>query len=677
MKISKNRILVTIFLIILCLQSFGLFSQVTPKKADSFVESMGINIKLDRERYKRSDGFNTTVKPAVQDLGMHHIRSAHFTHGMYGPQNRQLWEDYGTRALFVTGSYEGGQTPQNIRSQSNAAADFIYAVEGQNEPDIFLIEGYGWPYQQYTDRNGNSFTNTRSNYQASRAYHQDMVYYLDNDPKAKDLLVATTPMAFGNNVSKILPVTHDLESFHHYSHRSVVTTNLDNTINQTHGYAQGGTPKPMLLSEFGWKTGGSNSVTEKTQAKNILVGFCEYFNRGIKVSYIHELIHNDWGIIKTDGSRKPAFKAIKEVIELLEEATFNISTKKWMYPSFTPKALDYQVLNANGSTHKLLLQKSSGVYFLLLWQDVDRSNDNGTDKSISDDAVAIEVNGNLRAASQFRFNNSFDLVENDLSINNSSINVNVPDNLVIIRLEVAVSDADHKIENLSNGKVIRADLSGSNVVQHIWNNWDSQKWKFEYLESGFYRIRNKSTNKFLQASDSRSDGVPIVQNTWKNWNIQQWKLVYLGNGYYRIENKAHGKCLRASWNEGDNAPITQHSWNNWNSQTWKLVNLSSSARQSAQEEQVSLELEDFSSVVNVYPNPTNKSLWINYPSDTDGTIQMRVTDLSGKSQLQISAIFKSGINELEINVDSLKNGVYLLILDTKEGLITRQFIVSK
>ncbi|WP_185154138.1 RICIN domain-containing protein [Fulvivirga sp. M361] len=684
MKTNKKRSIAVLFVIVLWLQSIPLVAQVTAKKADAFVGSIGINIKLDRDRYKRDNGFNTKVKPALQDLGIRHVRSSHFAHSTYGPQNRQLWENYGTRALFVTGSYEGGQTPQDVRRHSKAAADYIYAVEGQNEPDIFLVEGFGWPYQQYTDRNGNNHLNTSTDYRASRAWHQDMIHYLKSDPATKDLPVATTPMAFGNNVSKIVPIAHDLESFHHYTHRSTITTNLNNTINQTHGYAQGGTPKPLLLSEFGWKTSGSNSVTERTQAKNILTGFCEYFNRGIKVSYIHELIENSWGLLRTGGVRKPAFNGLKNLISLLGEAKFDKVNKKWNYPDFTTKSLDFEVLNAKGSTHKLLLQKSNGSYFLLLWQNVDRSNDDGTDKTIGNDAVTVKVNGNLASATQFRYDADFNFVENELAINNGAINVNVPDNVVVIRLTVPISQGYRKIENKSNKKVIKIDVNGSNgsaVLQYDWKGWDSQKWAFIHLGGSYYKIQNKQNNRVLQANDSNVDGAPITQRTWNNWNPQKWKLIFVGDGYYRIENKANGKCIQANLSGGNNATIAQRSWNNWNSQKWKLTSLSSDNARKSAEQALNTTVEPLENEAldkwQIYPNPASASLWINYSSDMEGVIKIRVSDLSGKDQSQISDKLVQGMNEFEVNTNTLTIGSYLVTVETSQGVHTKKFIISK
>ncbi len=682
MKTNKNKWTTAIIMMALYLSSHCLFAQVTPKKTDDFIGSMGINIKLDRDRYKNNDGFNTRVKPAIRDLGIRHVRSSHFGHSTYGPQNRQLWENYGTRALYVTGSYEGGLTPQGVRWHSSQAADYIYAVEGQNEPDIFLVEGFGWTFQQYTDRNGNFLVNTSANYRASRAWHEDMVYYLENDPATRNLKIATTPMAFGNNVSKIVPITHDLESFHHYSHRDPITTNLDNTINQTHGYAQGGTPKPLILSEFGWRTSGSNNVTEKTQAKNILTAFCEYFNRGIKVSYIHELIDNNWGLLKSGGVRKPSFNALKNIISLLGEATFDKTNKQWIYPNFTPRSLDLQISGANSSTNHMLLQKSNGTYFLLLWRNIDRSNDNGTDKNNGNDGVTVTVNGNLSAASEFRFNSSFDLVESQLSINNGSVNVNVPDNVVIVRLNVPITSGYRKIENKSNRKVIKIDVSGGNgsaVLQHDWRDWDSQEWKFISIGGGFYKIENKQSGRVLQANDSNADGVAITQRNWNNWNPQKWKIIHVGNGYYQIVNRANGKCVRANLDGGNNTPVLQHGCQNWDSQKWKLASLSpANTREGSKDDSNSLQHETkLSEEWQIYPNPASTRLWVVHPQGVEGRAMIRVMDLSGKELFHSGYRLEQGQDEWEVNISSLPPGAYLLSLETPGETKMKRFMITK
>ncbi len=676
-----------VFFLFFFLSTISVQSQgITPKKTHEFVSSMGINIKLDRSRYNKNDGFNKKVKPALKDLGVRHIRCARFDHSTYGPQSRQLWEQYGIQSLYVTAPYEGGLTPYGVYKNSKAAADYLYAIEGANEPDIFLVEGYGWPYHKYTDRNGNTYTNTSSSYKATRAWHQDMVNRLQQDQKTKNIPIATTPMAFSNNVKKIIPITHDIESFHHYTHRNPVTSNLSNIIRETHQYAQGNTPKLMILSEFGWKSGtGTNAVTESTQAKNILTVFCEYFNRGVKVSYIHELIKNDWGLLKENNTRKPAFKALKNVITVLDEGTFDKTNKKWNFPNFTPKKLEFELLNAHNDTHKLLLQKSNGEYYLLLWRNVDRSNDDGTDKDNWDDTLQIKINGTLTKATQFRFNDAFDLKESSLSTSNNTIEVKVPDNIIIVKLTAStqgISTIPKKIESKSNKKVIKGNINdgnGATIVQYSWKGWNSQRWKFLSVGSGYYKIENRHTKLVLQTNNNNIDGATIIQNKWKNLNTQQWKLIPLANNYYRIVNKENNKCITAFYKGNDNDPIRQYGNQNWDTQKWKIIDAPARTTQQndAEENAPNIILAKDLNKLTVYPNPASNILDVYYFSAYTTPIAISIIDIRGIQRLQHKKTLHKGINNIEFDVSSLPIGAYKVILEVAQEKIVKSIIISK
>ena len=652
-------------------------AQVTPKKAHEFVGSVGINVKLDRDRYKNNNGFNNIVKPALRDLGARHMRGARFANPTYGAQSKQLWEEYGIRALYVTGSYEGGLTPQGVRDNAKAAAEYLYAVEGQNEPDIFLVEGFGWPFQEYTDRNGNFHKNTSSDYKASRVWHQDMIHYLKNDNATKNIPIATTPMAFGYNVPKIVPIAHDLTSFHHYTHRDPVTTNLNNLINQTRGYAQGGANKPMINSEFGWRTTSTNAVTERTQAKNILTGFCEYFNRGVKISYIHELIDSKWGLIKPNGDRKPSFKALKAMIDVLKEGQFNKSSKKWEFPEFTTRSLDFQLQDKHPTTNRLLLQKSNGEYFLLLWRNADRSNNDGSDISNFEDRLTIKVNRKLSAAAQFKYDNNFNLVKTNLTVNNNAVEALVPDNVLIVKLSVPIKADSRKIEDKAKKKVIAApnDNNDVPVVQQTWNGAGRQQWRFIYLSDGFYRIENKHNKKVLQAANSNSDGVQVKQRTWNNWNPQKWRLVHRGNGYFSIINKHNNKCLKSDPNNTSGGKITQYAWRGWDSQRWKLPITDPGNRQSFD---ASLEQADEDSEkLSVYPNPANEQLMVGYSAINRQRATITITDLSGKAVMAVDRELVAGENHWALNITTVPAGAYLLNLNVPAGTVTKKFMITR
>ena len=88
--------------------------------------------------------------------------------------------------------------------------------------------------------------------------------------------------------------------------------------------------------------------------------FLEYFNQGFPRTYSYEFIDekadttNDpqmhFGLLRFDGSAKPAFTAVANLIQILKDPG----------ATFSPAKLDYKMTGALNSVHHTLLQKRDG-----------------------------------------------------------------------------------------------------------------------------------------------------------------------------------------------------------------------------------------------------------------------------------------------------------------------------
>ncbi|NOK59376.1 MAG: hypothetical protein GFH27_549283n164 [Chloroflexi bacterium AL-W] len=97
--------------------------------------------------------------------------------------------------------------------------------------------------------------------------------------------------------------------------------------------------------------------------------FFEHFNRDIPRIYIYEFINTfsdsttnheaSFGLLRHDESEKPAYKAIKNMITILDD-TDN---------AFAPGKFDVTITGGDDSIHRSLLQKSNGTFYLVLWQE--------------------------------------------------------------------------------------------------------------------------------------------------------------------------------------------------------------------------------------------------------------------------------------------------------------------
>ncbi len=126
--------------------------------------------------------------------------------------------------------------------------------------------------------------------------------------------------------------------------------------------------KPVMATETGYQTLSSlsHSVPETVAAKYVPRLFLEQWLRGIRRTYLYELIDlpqsntsadRGFGLLRADFSRKPAFNALANLTGLLADPG----------SAFTLTDLPYQLSGDTSNVHHLLLQKRNGNFFLALW----------------------------------------------------------------------------------------------------------------------------------------------------------------------------------------------------------------------------------------------------------------------------------------------------------------------
>ncbi|MDQ2766764.1 MAG: hypothetical protein M3Y30_06370, partial [Gemmatimonadota bacterium] len=68
----------------------------------------------------------------------------------------------------------------------------------------------------------------------------------------------------------------------------------------------------------------------------------------------------NYGMLRNDGSPKPAYNSMKNMIALLSDPG----------ATFTPTALNYTLAGTTGTIRHALFQKRDGRFYLALWNDV-------------------------------------------------------------------------------------------------------------------------------------------------------------------------------------------------------------------------------------------------------------------------------------------------------------------
>jgi hypothetical protein len=210
------------------------------------------------------------------------------------------------------------------------------------------------------------------------------------------------------------------------------------------------TPMNGNLPEMATETGYNNDTLEHGAHNQIGVSeqaggkyysrlYFEYLNSGIVRTYGYELIDDSaflnysidamggaeahYGLLRSDGSAKPAFTAITNEIALLKDPG----------SAFTPGSLNFNLGSVPGYLHHTLLQRRNGTFYLALWQEVNSYNTTTfTDNVIASIPVTVQLGGTMATVNQY---NPLSSPNAFASSNNvSSLAVSVGDQALILEI---------------------------------------------------------------------------------------------------------------------------------------------------------------------------------------------------------------------------------------------------
>lgn len=326
-------------------------SVVKPRKAGDFVNSIGVNTHFGY--YDTTYGkYEQILKPRLLELGVKHIRD--------GTYNQDVVRKYrevgqaGIRLLLITSS-------DRAVSQAKAIGDMLWGVEAVNEPDMRRYEG-GWV--KFACREQQNL------YQAIR---QDSE--LNHIPVVGLSLanIRRSPSELGD-ISQWM----DYGGMHPYAAGEYPSKHwgwgmsMESALGEARKVSG---DKPLLVTECGYHNRiaekGHPGVSEQAAAIYHLHLFFIYFNQGVERSYKYELLdlkddekmsdkECHFGLVRSDGSVKPSFTAIKNLIWLLDDEP----------KDFRCRDLEYAV-ESDAVIRTTLLQKSDGSWWLALMREVD------------------------------------------------------------------------------------------------------------------------------------------------------------------------------------------------------------------------------------------------------------------------------------------------------------------
>ncbi len=370
------------------------------KSSDSFVDTMGVGVHLSYLDTLYGQ-YDTVVKPLLQGLGIRYIRDGN-------PSIADKVNDLAKSGIKLNYIMNANVDPAQELSQIKPMRDALLSIEGPNEPNLFYKD-------QFPDQ--------------IRAYQNLLYQTVKADPTFAPLPVLAPALAFGSETAPILgPVSCDLGNLHSYE--AYPLTHVQQDI----AAAQLECPnKPVWATEMGYHTAlKAGGVSEQAQEKYLLRTYLENFNLGIGKTFIYEFLdekpepaltdrEQHFGIVRADGTPKPAYNALKNLIALLKDAG----------PSFTPGTLQYQINGNITNLHHTLLQKRDGTYELVLWLSVPSYN-SGKDLNSSQPVT-------LQLGQRFGTVNTYDPSTSTNAVNSARypnfVTLNVSDQPQVIELK--------------------------------------------------------------------------------------------------------------------------------------------------------------------------------------------------------------------------------------------------
>jgi hypothetical protein len=333
------------------------------RTADAFVDSIGVNVHLHYTdtAYRR---FGDIVEPRLRELGVRHIRDGAYTYkaasadAFYYRRLRALGEQ-GIRANLITDIDTRFSSRTDIAKLGEVQAwtgGAVESFEGVNEPDV--TGGKDWVEQ-------------------TRDLQRDLWRKVHDDPALRGVdVVGPSPAWKPGALGDISPWT-DYGNWHAYPGGRCPTckdAQGKSFGSRVAGYRKPTGDKPLMITETGYHNAvlderGHPPVSEHAAAKYTPRLLFEYFNHGVARSYIYELLDprsdprkrrdHDFGLLRSDGSRKPAFVVLRNVVDILQDPG----------RAFSPSSLAFRITGATDRVHHTLLQKRDGRFYLALWQE--------------------------------------------------------------------------------------------------------------------------------------------------------------------------------------------------------------------------------------------------------------------------------------------------------------------
>lgn len=483
----------------LLLISFNSFGQVyNAEKSNDVVESIGINTHFYYTNTVYWSDY-TILRDRLIELGIKHIRDGNAGQNTTYRQRLNELAGYGIKSLLICDTRFGladnwQQSLTRLKLIMNQSNNPVELIEGPNEMDF------------------------SSDFNQLPAQTMALWNTFKNDPETSWIPIlgpslgntASSPQALGN-LSNFM----DYGNIHSYSGGKPVESSLgggwgislEEAINRYMNFVSGG--KLVYATETGYQMiedgHGNLQVTERAAAKYTPRAILYYLKKGVKRFYHYQLVndHNNenFGVLNDDFTRREHFYAIKNVINLFSDTSDN----------FTPGTLEYTLVGDTSNIEHSLFQKSDGTYLLAIWQaayscvEGNDANNPPTDIEPPSENLDITFNANADYSIETYLPSFYSNIQQSF-LNVNSININIPDHVVVLKITDNNALSVSEINNTDSVKIypnptdnkINLELKGNITLTSI------------KIFDDLGRVVKEFNNTLLDVS-SLSDGIYVLE----------------------------------------------------------------------------------------------------------------------------------------------------------------------
>jgi hypothetical protein len=330
----------------------------TPHTAFDFINSIGLNTHLNY--FDRLYGNFPLVARELQSLGVRHLRDGiHLQTDDYNKMLYGRWIQLGNLgvrfdAVLDPRSNLGPLSGAMLDKVDSLSGRTIESFEGPNEMDI--SKKTDWP-------------------SVDQEYQSEIFDSVKSMKDSSSIAIIGPSLAFASKSAQLGDLSRRMSegNLHPYPAGKMPSVVFPDQINLEKVICDG---EPIVITESGYHNAINEQhdqpgVSETAAAKYIPRLFLEDFMRGVPRTYLYEFLDEaldpgltnaqlHWGLILADGSEKPAFSALRNLIKELNDSSepSGVQPLSWTLNRMAPQI------------HHLLLEKSNGVYDLVLWQEV-------------------------------------------------------------------------------------------------------------------------------------------------------------------------------------------------------------------------------------------------------------------------------------------------------------------